>query len=73
MRPLGAWPARVTWLVQPLVLGPTLGDAFDDASRPVQLVASVGLWVGWAVVLVATLVPTTVSLTALRVAAPVAV
>jgi hypothetical protein len=56
-----------------VILGPALGDALDDASRPVQLVATVGLWVGWAVVLVATLVPTTVSLTALRVAAPAAV
>ncbi len=72
MRSLGAWPARATWLVLPVVLGPALGDALDDASRPVQLVATVGLWVGWAVVLVATLVPTTVSLTALRVAAPAA-
>jgi hypothetical protein len=70
---LGAWPARVTWLVLPVLLGPAVGDALDDASRPVQLVATVGLWVGWAVVLVATLVPTTVSLTALRVAAPAAV
>jgi hypothetical protein len=73
VRSLGAWPARATWLVLPVILGPALGDALDDASRPVQLVATVGLWVGWAVVLVATLVPTTVSLTALRVAAPAAV
>jgi hypothetical protein len=73
VRSLGAWPARATWLVLPVVLGPALGDALDNASRPVQLVATVGLWVGWAVVLVATLVPTTVSLTALRVAAPAAV
>ncbi len=56
-----------------MVLGPALGDALDDTSRPVQLVASVGLWAGWAAVLVATLVPTTVSLTALRVAAPATV
>jgi hypothetical protein len=70
---LGAWPARVTWLVLPVLLGPAVGDALDDASRPVQVVASIGLWVGWAVVLVATLVPSTVSLTALRVAAPAAV
>jgi hypothetical protein len=70
---LGAWPARVTWLVLPVVLGPAVGDALDDASRPVQVVASVGLWLGWAAVLVATLVPTTVSLTALRVAVPAAV
>ena len=39
-----------------MLLGPAVGDALDGASRPVQLVASVGLWVGWAVVLVATLV-----------------
>jgi hypothetical protein len=70
---LGAWPARVTWLVLPVVLGPALGYALDDASRPVRVVASIGLWLGWAAVLVATLVPTTVSLTALRVAAPAAV
>src|SRR5919108_2540299 len=70
---LGPWPARVTWIVLPLVAGPALGDALDGASRPVQLVASLGLWIGWAGVLVATLVPSTVSLTALRVAAPAAV
>jgi hypothetical protein len=70
---LVAWPARVTWLVLPVVLGPALGYALDDASRPVRVVASIGLWLGWAAVLVATLVPTTVSLTALRVAAPAAV
>jgi hypothetical protein len=70
---LGAWPARVTWLVLPVLMGPALGDALDDASRPVQVVASTGLWLGWAAVLVATLVPTTVSLTGLRVAAPAAV
>jgi hypothetical protein len=56
-----------------VLLGPAAGDALDDASRPVQVVASIGLWLGWAVVLVATLVPTTVSLTALRCAAPAAV
>jgi hypothetical protein len=70
---LGAWPARVTWLVLPVLLGPAVGDALDDASRPVQVVASIGLWLGWAAVLVATLVPTTVSLTALRCATPAAV
>ena len=73
MGSLGAWPARVTWLVLPVLLGPALGDALDDASRPVQVVASIGLWLGWAAVLVATLVPTTVSLTTLRCATPAAV
>ena len=73
MERLGPWPARLTWLVLPLVAGPAFGDALDDASRPVQLVAGLGLWGGWAAVLVATLVPATVTLTALRVAAPAAV
>jgi hypothetical protein len=68
-----AWPVRVAWLVLPLVAGPALGDALAEASRPVQLVASAGLWGAWAAALVATLVPTTVSLTALRLAAPSAV
>jgi hypothetical protein len=68
-----AWPARVTWLVLPLFVGPALGDALGDASRPIQLVASAGSWAIWLVVLVATLVPTTISLTALRIAAPGAV
>lgn len=73
MERLGPWPARLTWLVLPLVAGPALGDALAGASRPVQVVASLGLWGGWAAVLVATLVPATVTLTALRVAAPAAV
>jgi hypothetical protein len=64
------WPARITWLVLPLLTGPALGEALADASRPVQLVASVGAWALWLGVLIATLVPTTVSLTALRIAAP---
>jgi hypothetical protein len=42
-------------------------------SPDVRLVASGGLWAGWALVLVATLVPHPVSLTVLRVAAPAAV
>jgi hypothetical protein len=56
-----------------LLTGPALGDALDGASRPVQLVTSLGSWAIWLVVLVATLVPTTISLTALRLAAPGAV
>ena len=59
------------WLVLPLVAGPHRRRV-DDASRPVQVVASIGLWPAGLAVLVATLVPTTVSLTALRVAAPAA-
>jgi hypothetical protein len=63
---------RAAWLALPLVVGPVLGDALAGTSRPVQVVASLGLWSVWAGVLVATLVPRSVSLTVLRIAAPAA-
>ena len=69
---LGHWPVVAVWLTLPLLTGPVLASVLDDTSRPVQVVASVGLWTGWAVVLLATLVPRTVSLTLLRIAAPAA-
>ncbi len=67
-----AWPVRAAWLVVPLGLGPAVAEALDAGSRPVQLVTSVGAWAGWLVVLVATLVPTTLSLTIVRVGGPAA-
>jgi hypothetical protein len=68
----GPWPARATWGLLPLVLGPALGDALSEHSLAVARTASVLAWTTWAGVLVAVLLPTTVSLTALRVAAPAA-
>jgi hypothetical protein len=70
---IGPWAVRATWLLLALAAGPALADALDDASRPVQVVASAGLWAGWAVVLLATLVPRALSLTVVRIAAPAAV
>lgn len=67
------WVVRAAWAVLPVAAGPGLGDALSARSEPVQTVASVGLWGVWAVVLLASLVPLPVSLTALRVAAPLAV
>jgi hypothetical protein len=68
---LGAWPVRAVWLLLPLLGGSIIvGDALADASRPVQLVSALGLWSGWVAVLVATLVPSTVSLTVVRIGAP---
>ncbi len=68
----GSWPSRITWLVLPLAMGPALGDALGDSSRSVEIVGSVLAWGTWAGVLVAVLLPRTVSLTALRIAAPAA-
>jgi hypothetical protein len=62
---------RVTWALLPLLLGPALADALDAASRPVQVVTSMMAWLGWVGVLVAALVPRALSLTVLRLAAPV--
>jgi hypothetical protein len=68
----GVWPIRAAWLGLPPIAGPVLGDALADASRPLQVVASAGAWSLWAGVLLATLVPRTVTLTVLRIAAPAA-
>ena len=70
-RPL-PWLLRAAWVILPFTAGPGLADALDDTSRSVQLVASAGLWAGWAVGLVATLVALPVALTAVRVLAPAA-
>ena len=70
---LVAWVIRILWIALPFTAGPPLAEALDAASRPVQVVASSGLWVGWAVGVVATLVPHPLSLTALRILAPASV
>ncbi|MEA2685330.1 MAG: hypothetical protein QOE93_525 [Actinomycetota bacterium] len=57
----------------PFTVGPALADALDSAGDPVRTVASLGLWVGWAVGMVATLVPHPITLTAVRLLAPAAV
>jgi hypothetical protein len=57
----------------PFTVGPALAEALHGASDPVRTVASLGLWVGWALGLAASVVPHPVSLTALRLLAPAAV
>lgn len=64
------WLLRALWLVLPVVAGPAIADAFADRSRAVQVVGSGLAWAGWAVVLVASLVPRTVTLTAVRALVP---
>jgi hypothetical protein len=68
----GVWPVRVGWALLPLTIGPVLGAALDDSSRPMQLSAATLGWATWATVLLATLVPRTVSLTVVRTAVPLA-
>lgn len=67
------WALRATWAVLPVVAGPALDAALSGRSGPVQVTVSTGLWLAWAAGLVATLVPTTVALTVIRLLAPGAV
>lgn len=67
---LHPWLLRVVWGLLPFTVGPALATALDGRSASVRTVTSGGLWAVWAVVLVATLVPHPVGLTALRVTAP---
>jgi hypothetical protein len=67
------WLVRALWAALPFTVGPALAGALDAASGPVQAVASTGLWLGWAVGMVATFAPHPLALTALRVVAPAAV
>jgi hypothetical protein len=67
------WLVRLAWVALPFTAGPTLADALDGASRPVQLIAASGLWTGWAAGVIASLVPHPASLTGLRIVAPASV
>jgi len=67
------WLVRALWAALPFTVGPALAAALDTASQPVQVVASTGLWVGWAAGMVSTFAPHPLALTALRVVAPAAV
>ncbi len=64
------WLVRGLWVALPFTTGPALAAALNGASGPVRLVASTGLWLGWAVGMVASVVPHPLSLTALRMVAP---
>ena len=67
---LGPWPARVTWFVLPVLVGPAVSSGLDDRSGAVQVVAEIMLWVTWFAGLVCLLAPSTVSLTLYRLIAP---
>jgi hypothetical protein len=67
---LGPWPVRATWALLPLTVGPALGDALAEHSSAVARTGSFVAWLVWAGGLLAVAVPRTVSLTALRLAAP---
>ncbi|MEA2703793.1 MAG: hypothetical protein QOD63_1738, partial [Actinomycetota bacterium] len=67
------WLLRGLWVALPFTVGPALAAALDGAGDSVRTVASLGLWLGWAVGVAAVLVPHPIGLTALRLLAPAAV
>jgi hypothetical protein len=69
---LSAWPVRVLWLPLPLTAGVAFADALHDTSDTFRTAVSVGLWVAWGVILLATFVPHPLTLTAIRIAMPAA-
>lgn len=64
------WVLRLLWFSLPYSAGALFVDALDGRSSGVGSTAAVGLWTGWAIGLIALLVPHTVSLTFLRIVAP---
>jgi len=72
LRRLYPYVIRAGWLALPFLGGPAYGAALHPHSAAVRLAATVLLWAGWATVLLGTLVPHPLGLTALRLCAPAA-
>lgn len=67
------WVTRVLWFTLPLTLGELLADAVADRSTAVRVTAAVLAWGLWGAGLAASLVPLPVTLTLVRILAPVPV
>ena len=66
------WASRIVWLLVGVTGWLALGAALDGRPTSASVVAQVGAWAAFAAGLVAVVVPSTVSLTALRMVAPLA-
>lgn len=66
------WIFRVVWLSLPFTAGPVFSAALEDTSDSFRVGVTIGLWVLWAAMLIASMVPRTQTFTALRVIAPAA-
>ena len=67
------WVARVAWLVTAVVGGTAVESAVDERSGAVRSVAAIGGWSVFAVIAVALLIPSVISLTLTRVLSPLAI
>jgi hypothetical protein len=69
-RNFGRWATAAIWLILPFVAGPCLADALTPTGLLFQHTSTIGLWTFWGLGLIAALVPSTVSLTVIRIIAP---
>lgn len=69
---LPAWLLRIVWVLQPLAFVPLISDATATVPGAGKVVAALLAWAVWAAVLLATFVPSTVSITVGRLVAPLA-
>lgn len=67
------WAPALVWLSLPLTAGSAFAHALDSRSTAVTMTGAIGLWSLWLLGLIAALVPSTVSLTAIRVLMPASV
>lgn len=70
MRTRAVWILRSLWFLLPLTVGQAAGDAIASAANSVPRVMTVGLWVLWAIGLIASMLPVPATLTLVRVIAP---
>ncbi|MGI9052922.1 MAG: hypothetical protein ACR2HQ_09780 [Ilumatobacteraceae bacterium] len=64
------WGTRLAWLAVAVIGGRAVGDALASRSEAVQLVGTVGAWIGWAAGALALAVPAVATLTAVRALVP---
>ncbi len=69
---MNIWFLRAIWISLPVTAGGAFADAIAPWPTTARLVAAVLAWVGWTVVLLATLVPRPMSLTVARFGMPIA-
>ncbi len=69
---LTVWGGRVAWLAAAVFGGRAVGAALTDRSSAVQVIGTVGAWVGWAVGAIALAVPSVATLTVVRAVVPAA-
>ena len=70
---MNTWALRAIWITLPVTAGGAAGDAIHAWSGAPRLTAAILLWCGWALLVIAMLVPRPLSLTIARIGTPLAV